>query len=68
MDGEFCFGLKPCGQGGEGFDKVSRYDPEAAKHVGEMAAEYEIAPILIFAPTSTDERMRVLASRGGGFL
>jgi len=32
----------------------------------QLAAENEIAPILIFAPTSTDERMRLLASHGKG--
>ena len=42
--------------------------PEEGESFLHLAAEYEIAPILIFAPTSTDERMRVLASHGRGFI
>jgi tryptophan synthase alpha chain len=42
--------------------------PEEGESFLRLAAEYEIAPILIFAPTSTDERMRVLASHGQGFI
>ena len=42
--------------------------PEEGESFLQLAAEYEIAPILIFAPTSTDERMRVLASHGRGFI
>lgn len=42
--------------------------PEEGESFLQLAAEYDIAPILIFAPTSTDERMRVLASHGRGFI
>jgi tryptophan synthase alpha chain len=42
--------------------------PEEGESFLKLAAEYEIAPILIFAPTSTDERMRALASHGRGFI
>ncbi len=42
--------------------------PEEGESFLQLAAEYEIAPILIFAPTSTDERMRTLASHGRGFI
>jgi len=34
----------------------------------QLAVENEIAPILIFAPTSTGERMQELASHGKGFI
>jgi len=42
--------------------------PEEGESFLQLAAENEIAPILIFAPTSTDERMRLLASHGKGFI
>lgn len=42
--------------------------PEEGESFLRLAAENGIAPILIFAPTSTDERMRVLASHGKGFI
>jgi tryptophan synthase alpha chain len=42
--------------------------PEEGESFLRLAAENEIAPILIFAPTSSDERMRVLASHGRGFI
>jgi len=42
--------------------------PEEGESFLQLAEEYDIAPILIFAPTSTDERMRVLASHGRGFI
>ncbi len=42
--------------------------PEEADSFLQLAAEYQIAPILIFAPTSIDERMRVLASYAHGFI
>jgi tryptophan synthase alpha chain len=42
--------------------------PEEGESFLALAAEYEIAPILIFAPTSTDARMRVLASLAQGFI
>lgn len=42
--------------------------PEEGESFLALAAEYAIAPILIFAPTSTDERMRTLASQAQGFI
>lgn len=56
---------KECGM--KGFI-VPDLPPEEGESFLQLAAEYEIAPILIFAPTSTDERMRVLASHGQGFI
>lgn len=42
--------------------------PEEGESFLRLADQNGIAPILIFAPTSTDERMRVLASHGRGFI
>ncbi|MEN8190442.1 MAG: tryptophan synthase subunit alpha [Thermodesulfobacteriota bacterium] len=42
--------------------------PEEGKSFLALASQSEIAPILIFAPTSTDERMEELASHGNGFI
>ncbi len=42
--------------------------PEQGKHFFSLAEKYEIAPILIYAPTSTEERMKTLASHASGFI
>ena len=42
--------------------------PEQGETFFRLADDYEIAPILIFAPTSTDERMRELDRVGRGFI
>lgn len=42
--------------------------PEEGASYLKRAREHEIAPILIFAPTSTDERMRELAAVADGFI
>jgi tryptophan synthase alpha chain len=42
--------------------------PEEGSSYLETAAAYGIAPIQIFAPTSTDERMRELAAAAEGFV
>ncbi|MDO8945568.1 MAG: tryptophan synthase subunit alpha [Desulfocapsaceae bacterium] len=65
--GEKAFFEKAHACGIKGFI-VPDLPPEEGESFLQLAAEYEIAPILIFAPTSTDERMRVLASHGRGFI
>lgn len=65
--GEKAFFAKAKACGIKGFI-VPDLPPEEGESFLQLAAEYEIAPILIFAPTSTDERMRVLASHGQGFI
>jgi len=40
---------------------------EGASYLG-LAKEHDIAPILIYAPTTTDERMRELAAVADGFI
>ncbi|MBU0664217.1 MAG: tryptophan synthase subunit alpha [Proteobacteria bacterium] len=65
--GEEAFFEKARGCGIKGFI-VPDLPPEEGESFLQLAAEYEIAPILIFAPTSTDERMRVLASKAQGFI
>ena len=65
--GEKAFFEKAKACGIKGFI-VPDLPPEEGESFLQLAAEYEIAPILIFAPTSTDERMRVLASHGQGFI
>ncbi len=42
--------------------------PEQSENFFRNAEEKNIAPILIFAPTSTDERMRELNQVGSGFI
>jgi len=42
--------------------------PEEGGDYLDLCARHEIAPILIYAPTSTDERMRVLASHARGLI
>ncbi len=42
--------------------------PEEGGEFLALAKQYEIAPILIYAPTSTNERMETLASHGDGFM
>lgn len=42
--------------------------PEEGQEFLALADQYKIAPILIYAPTSTEERMRQLASHARGFI
>ena len=42
--------------------------PEEGASYLELAKEHDIAPIQVFAPTSTDERMRELAAAAEGFI
>ena len=42
--------------------------PEMGDSFLKLADQYNIVPILIFAPTSTDSRMQELASHGRGFI
>ncbi len=42
--------------------------PEEGESFLDQARRYDIAPIMIFAPTSTDARMRTLAAAGDGFV
>jgi len=42
--------------------------PEEGEEYLRLTKEVELAPIQIFAPTSTEERMRTLAGHGAGFI
>ncbi|MCB2180827.1 MAG: tryptophan synthase subunit alpha [Desulfobulbaceae bacterium] len=42
--------------------------PEEGEEFFKLTDKYEIAPIMIYAPTSTAERMQELAKYGGGFI
>jgi len=42
--------------------------PEMGESFLALAQKYQLAPILIYAPTSTDERMQELATYGNGFI
>ncbi len=42
--------------------------PEMGESFLALADKYQVAPVLIFAPTSTNERMRELAGHGHGFI
>jgi len=42
--------------------------PEMGMNFMTLAEKYKVSPILIFAPTSTDQRMQELAELGKGFI
>jgi tryptophan synthase alpha chain len=42
--------------------------PEEGAEFLALAREYDIAPIMIYAPTSTEERMKELAGHANGFI
>jgi tryptophan synthase alpha chain len=42
--------------------------PEMGDNFFQLAKEYQVAPILIFAPTSTDKRMATLNNSADGFI
>lgn len=42
--------------------------PEEGSEYLRLAKEQELAAVMFFTPTSTDERMREVASKGGGFI
>ena len=42
--------------------------PEMGEEFFRLAREYQVAPVLIFAPTSTDERMATLNRSAAGFI
>jgi len=42
--------------------------PEMGEDFFRLAAEHQVAPILIFAPTSTDARMKTLNDSASGFI
>ncbi len=42
--------------------------PEMGENFFKLAKEYEIAPILIYTPTSTDKRMQTLNDSADGFI
>ncbi|BHH83744.1 tryptophan synthase subunit alpha [Desulforhopalus sp. 52FAK] len=42
--------------------------PEMGENFFKLAKEYQVAPILIYAPTSTDKRMKTLNDHADGFI
>jgi len=42
--------------------------PEMGENFFKLAKEYQVAPILIYAPTSTDKRMETLNNHADGFI
>jgi tryptophan synthase alpha chain len=68
----FKYGLEPFFQKtreiGIGGLIVPDLPPEESNGYYEFARSLDIAPIQIFAPTSTEERMRYLAGYGAGFI
>ena len=65
--GEEAFFKRAAAIGIKGFI-IPDLPPEMGQSFLKLADQYNIAPILIFAPTSTDDRMRELASHGKGFI
>ena len=65
--GEEAFFKKAAEIGIKGFI-IPDLPPEMGQTFLALADTYDISPILIFAPTSTDERMQELASYGNGFI
>ena len=47
---------------------VPDLSPEMGENFFKLAATYQVAPILIYAPTSTDKRMATLNNSAGGFI
>ena len=60
--------IKACTKAGITGLIVPDLPPEQSEFFFRKAAEHDIAPILIYSPTSTDERMKVLDGSGGGFI
>ena len=65
--GEEAFFKRAAGIGMKGFI-IPDLPPEMGESFLALADKYNIAPILIFAPTSTDTRMQELAKHGRGFI
>lgn len=65
--GEEAFFKRAADIGMKGFI-IPDLPPEMGKTFLALADKYNIAPILIFAPTSTDSRMEELATHGRGFI
>jgi len=65
--GEEAFFKRAADIGMKGFI-IPDLPPEMADSFLKLADKYNIAPILIFAPTSTDDRMQELANHGRGFI
>jgi tryptophan synthase alpha chain len=65
--GEEAFFKKASECGLKGFI-VPDLPPEMGESFLALAKKYELAPILIFTPTSTDARMQELATYGNGFI
>jgi len=65
--GEEAFFKRAADIGMKGFI-VPDLPPEMGESFLALADKYKIAPILIFAPTSTDTRMRELATHSRGFI
>lgn len=65
--GEEAFFKRAADIGMKGFI-IPDLPPEMGESFLALADKYDIAPILIFAPTSTDSRMHELASHGRGFI
>ncbi len=65
--GEEAFFKRAADIGMKGFI-IPDLPPEMGKSFLALADKYKIAPILIFTPTSTDNRMLELATHGRGFI
>ncbi len=65
--GEEAFCKQTADSGIQGFI-IPDLPPEMGISFLALADKYELAPILIYAPTSTDERMTELAEHGRGFI
>lgn len=57
-----------CGQSGIAGLIVPDLPPEQSKSFFQLTARHHVSPILIYSPTSTDERMKELDSAGKGFI
>ena len=65
--GEEAFFKRAADNGIKGFI-VPDLPPEMGESFLTLADKYDLAPILIYAPTSTRERMEALAAHGRGFI
>lgn len=65
--GEEAF-FKDCSKAGIQGLIIPDLPPEMGANFFQLAKEHQIAPVLIFAPTSTGQRMAELNSHGSGFI
>ena len=60
--------FKACKEAGIRGLIIPDLSPEMGSDFFRLSKQYEVSPVLIFAPTSTDERMKTLSESSDGFI